>query len=130
MMYYPFFSHQRERDERGEAQERFGNLTAGSTNGYDMLLSLGWEVIDATRAFRTAYPHGCFIGRYMINDEDCKRRSLYDRMELAEKILREVCYVIHGDQTAIVRAARIQERYYERGGSKILDAERLIRSQM
>ena len=95
---------------------------------YDAIITAAQEYSDRINAFRRAYPHGYHFGQETRLHADATQK--YISLDKAEAILWAVCEATGVSVDAAVSAARIYNRYYERGGEHILDAERLIRSQM
>ena len=85
---------------------------------YATLLSAAHDYIYAYNDVRRAFPHGFTLwNSTLLHSEAAQKSICHDRYECAG-IPQEV----------LIQAARIEDRYYERGGTQCLDPERLIRS--
>lgn len=90
---------------------------------YDEIISAGSEYIDARNAFSRRYPHGIYV-----THSNPEAFDLYTLCERAERVLFTVSWVTGISQDVIINVARIENRYYERGGGRCVDAKRLLES--
>ena len=88
---------------------------------YDEIIGAGIDYIDAKNAFRRRCPHGAYIT--YSNPEIC---DLYRWLDRAEHALDVIAAVTGISQSVIINAARIENRYYERGGQQMLSHQRLL----
>ena len=95
---------------------------------YDAIINAAQEYSDRINALRRAYPNGYCLTLETRLHADKAQKSIY--LDKAEAVLWAVCDATGIPVDAAISAARIYNRYYERGGEHILDTERLIRSQM
>ncbi len=95
---------------------------------YDTIISAAQEYIYQENSLRKAYPNGLTIWEDTLIHSDAAQRYIY--AEKAEAILNALCEFAEIPVGAAINAARIYDRYYERGGTLCLDAERLVRSQI
>lgn len=115
--------------ERAES-ERKAQVNTLDAIDCEWLMSFAREYIDAVYAYRgPAEYKGLYIGEYLDQTKrDCVHASareqyVGDALWTASKMLRI-------PETALINAARIENRYYDRGGGKLLDLKRLIISQL
>ena len=115
--------------ERAES-ERKAQVNALDAIDCEWLMSFAREYIDAVYAYRgNSEFKGLYFGDYIDrNHQDCAHASareqyVGDALWTASKMLRI-------PETALINAARIENRYYDRGGGKLLDFKRLIISQL
>lgn len=93
---------------------------------YNTLLSAAHDYIYTYNDFRRTFPRGVYIGRNASLHSDAVQKSIcHDRYEA---VLRALCECTGIPEDALIQAARIEDRYYEHGGTQCLDPERLIRS--
>ena len=90
---------------------------------YGEIVTAGSEYIDAQNRFMSKYhrPGGYFITH--------SQPDLYDACRLVEKYetaLNAVAYAFEIPASVIINAARIEKRYYERGGQFLIDLEKLL----
>lgn len=95
---------------------------------YDTIISAAQEYIYQENRRRKTYPNGCCLWDDTLLHYDKAQRCIYT--EKAEAVLNALCEFAGIPVGAAINAARIYDRYYERGGTHCIDAERLIRSQM
>lgn len=93
---------------------------------YDTLLSAAHDYIYAYNDLRRTFPNGVYIGRNAPLHSDAAQK--YIRLNRSETVLRALCECTDIPEDAMIRAARIEDRYYDRGGTRCIDPERLIRS--
>jgi len=89
---------------------------------FDQLLSAGFDYISSTFEFRSRYHGGVYISH---SNKDCYER--YQQMERHDYALNTLHWVLGIPQDVIINAARIENRYYERGGEGYIRSEDLIR---
>ena len=89
---------------------------------FDELLSAGTDYLSSTFEFRSRYHGGVYV---TPANPDCFRR--YHYMERQEHALDTLQWVLGIPQNVIINAARIENRYYERGGEGCISSEALIR---
>ena len=94
------------------------------------LICAGDDAMDAARKYlgRPDFK-GLFIGETLTG----LTREAHDaalNYEKAEMALYVACLAAGVPEIAVIRAARIMNRYYDRGGGNVLDCERLIKSQI
>lgn len=93
---------------------------------YDMLLSAAHDYTYAYNDLRSTFPRGTYIGYDALLHSDVVQKYIcLDEKETALKCLSECTGI---DRRVLIQAARIEDRYYARGGTRCLDAEQLIRS--
>lgn len=115
---------------RWERERREEELAKVGAIDWEQLLSAARDYCDMELYYRG---NSDFHGLYIGDELSGVKRQSYDAAncaEWAERVLYTACYVTNVPEAAVIRAARIEARYYDRGGSKVLDAERLIRSQL
>ncbi len=95
---------------------------------YDTIINAAQEYIYQTNLLRKTYPHGLTIWDDTPIHSDAAYRFRYT--EKAEAVLNTLCEFAGIPAGAAINAARIYDRYYERGGTLCIDAERLVRSQI
>lgn len=120
----PAWYHRWERERREEELARIGQID------YEQLLVTGSDYMDAENRYRG---NKDFRGLYLGGTLSGVKREAFEasiRAEWAEHALYIACYITGIPENAVVRAARIEARYYDRGGSKVLDSKRLILSQV
>lgn len=88
---------------------------------YDEILSAGIDYMMQAYDFYRCHP-----GPNYISHSNPKLYDDYHRMERAEHALDMVAYATGLHTADIIQAARIYNRYYDRGGEKIIDAQRLL----
>ena len=113
-----------------EREKREAELAKVGKINWDQLLSAAHDYMDARRYF---LGNDDFKGHYFGDQLSGLKRQSYDasnKADEAERILYTACYATGVPEDAVIRAARIEYRYYDRGGSQCIDAERLIRSQL
>ena len=94
-------------------------------DNYDLVLSYGFDYIDAENAFHSKYRNMCITRNGTPDAWDAANRA-----ENAVRSLCDVSLVLNIPYDVIVNAARVMNRYYERGGGLVIDAEKLIRSMI
>ena len=93
---------------------------------YATLLSAAHDYIYAYNDVRRAFPHGFTLwNSTLLHSEAAQKSICHDRYEA---VFRALCECAGIPQEVLIQAARIEDRYYERGGTQCLDPERLIRS--
>ena len=93
---------------------------------YDTLLSAAHDYIYAYNDVRRTFPHGyCLWDSTLLHSEAAQKSICHDRYEA---VFHALCECAGIPQEVLIQAARIEDRYYERGGTRCLDLERLIRS--
>ena len=96
------------------------------TMNYDTLLSAAHDYIYAYNDVRRTFPHGYWLwDSTLLHSEAAQKSICYDRYEA---VFHALCECAGIPQEVLIQAARIEDRYYERGGTRCLDPERLIRS--
>ena len=88
---------------------------------FDELLAAGQNCISSNFEFYKRY-RGMLINHTM--------RDAYERwwaVQRDERALDTLAWVLGIPQNIVINAARIENRYYERGGDKVLNSEKLIR---
>ena len=89
---------------------------------FDELLSAGTEYRSSAFEFYSRYHGGVCITH--------ANKDAYDRfwsMRRDERVVDMLAWVLRIPQNVIINAARIENRYYERGGEGCIDSARLIR---
>lgn len=93
---------------------------------YATLLAAAHDYIYAYNDVRRAFPHGFTLwNSTLLHSEAAQKSICHDRYEAVSHALCECAGI---PQEVLIQAARIEDRYYERGGTQCLDPERLIRS--
>ena len=93
---------------------------------YDTLLSAARDYIYAYNDLRGTFPRGIYIGHNaLLNSGAVQKYICLDKKETALDCLSECTGI---DRRVLIQAARVEDRYYARGGTRCLDAEQLIRS--
>ena len=96
------------------------------TMNYDTLLSAAHDYISAYNDVRRTFPHGFTLwDSTLLHSEAAQKSICHDR---CEAVFHALCECAGIPQEVLIQAARIEDRYYERGGTRCLDPERLIRS--
>lgn len=95
---------------------------------FDTIINAAQEYSDRTNDLRSTYPNGFCLTTDTRLYADKAQKSVY--LDQAEAVLWAVCDATGIPVSAAINAARIYNRYYDRGGTHCIDAERLIRSQM
>ena len=93
---------------------------------YDTLLAAAHDYIYAYNDLRRAFPHGVYIGRNAPLHSAAVQKYIYSDQN--EAVLRAISECTGIPEGVLIQAARIEDRYYARGGTRCLDAERLVRS--
>ena len=119
MIIEPYWHTLNERDKRTRERSRVGVLD------YDYLINFGYEYMEAEHAYRSCY-RDMFISR--TGNPDAYYAS--QRAYRAGNVLSDVAIMTHVPADVIVNAARVMNRYYDRGGGLVIDAEKLIRSMI
>lgn len=88
---------------------------------YDEIINCGHDYNDACNAFMRRCPHGAYI-----THSNPEVYDLYRQLDRAEHALDVVAWVTGISRADIVNAARIENRYYARGGQWILNPQRLL----
>lgn len=88
---------------------------------YDEIISAGVDYINARNAFGYRCPHGAYI-----THSNPEVYDLYRQLDRAEHTLAVAARVTGISQADIVNAARIENRYYARGGQQSLSSQRLL----
>ena len=104
-----------------EQHER--ELAAVGTVDWDVLLEMAYDYM-AARMTAMQLPKGLYFG----SNVDKERYTAYLREDHTANALWCACRMVHVPFGAVVNAARIANRYYDHGCTRILDAEALIRS--
>ena len=93
---------------------------------YATLLSAAHDYIYAYNDVRRTFPHGFTLwNSTLLHSEAAQKSICHDRYEA---VFCALCECAGIPQEVLIQAARIEDRYYERGGTRCLDPERLIRS--
>lgn len=93
---------------------------------YNTLLSAAHDYIYAYNDLRRTFPRGVYIGRNTLLHSDAAQKYIYlDKIEATLDSLVECTGIT---REVLIQAARVEDRYYARGGTRCLDAEQLIRS--
>ena len=95
---------------------------------YDTIISAAQDYIYETNRLRKTYPNGFSLWNDTLLHSDKAQRYIYT--EKAEAVLSALCEFAGIPVAAAINAARIEERYYARGGTLLIDSERLVRSQI
>lgn len=95
---------------------------------YDTIISAAQEYIYQMNQIRKTFPNGLCVWKNTTIHSNEGQRAIYT--EKAEAVLYALCEFAGIPVGAAINAARIFDRYYERGGTLCLDAERLVRSQI
>lgn len=114
-----FFRTLNERDERKCRLEKVGKID------YDILIGIALDVMDAEYQYRKNV-RGYYFGKTVDSD----KYDMYCRSWYKGYMFSDLCTMIGVDAAAVYNAARIYNRYFERGGQGCPDCERLVRSQM
>ncbi len=93
---------------------------------YAVLLSAAHDYISAYNDVRSTFPHGYSLWNSTLFYSNAAQKSICH--ERYEAVFRTLCECTGIPQEVLIQAARIEDRYYERGGTRCLDPERLIRS--
>ena len=115
----PYWRHLNERDERARERSRVGTLD------YDLLLNFGADYIDAENAYRSRYRN-----KYITREGSPDAWKAAEDAWKAGSVLADVAIMTRVPADVIVNAARVMNRYYERGNGLVVDAEKLIRSMI
>ena len=84
------------------------------------------DYIYAYNDVRRTFPHGFTLWNSTLLHSEAAQKSIYhDRYEA---VFHALCECAGIPQNVLIQAARIEDHYYERGGTRCLDPERLIRS--
>ena len=82
--------------------------------------------LSGSRRARRTFPHGFTLwDSTLLHSEAAQKSICHDR---CEAVFHALCECAGIPQEVLIQAARIEDRYYERGGTRCLDPERLIRS--
>lgn len=93
---------------------------------YATLLSAAHDYISAYNDVRRTFPYGFTLwDSTLLHSEAAQKSICYDR---CEAVFHALCECAGIPQEVLIQAARIEDRYYERGGTRCLAPERLIRS--
>lgn len=95
---------------------------------YDAILAAANDYIWAYNAMRRAFPQG--LALFRTTEWGSLKANLARNFDQYQAVLRGICEVTGIPMGAAINAARIEIRYYDRGGTRCIDAERLIRSQI
>lgn len=95
---------------------------------YEAILAAASDHIWAYNDLKRAFPHG--LDLYRTTEWGSLKAETARRFDRTEAVLRGICEVTGIPMSAAINAARIENRYYDRGGTRCIDAERLIRSQI
>lgn len=93
---------------------------------YDTLLSAAHDYVYAYNDLRRTFPRGCTLWYDTPLHSDAAQKYIY--CDRNESVLRALCECTGIPEDALIRAARVEDRYYAHGGTHCLDAERLVRS--
>lgn len=93
---------------------------------YDTLLNAAQEYCEAQFNFQFMFPNG--IPRSASDPHGFGKARLWNKVEMAEAVLDALSEFSEIPREVMINAVRIENRYYERGGTELLSAERLIRS--
>lgn len=91
---------------------------------YDTLLSAAHDYIYAYNDLRRTFPRGLTIWNSTPINSDAAQK--YIQLDRYEAVLYAVCECTGISRDVVITAARIEDRYYARGGTRCLDAEQLI----
>ena len=91
---------------------------------FDCVISAALDYMSAYGDMRRHFPHGCYL--YGATRNDSQELRDYHCLDRAERALSVLCEGIGITTDIAVQAARIENHYYERGGSQLVDSERLI----
>ena len=92
---------------------------------YAEIINAGTNYIDARNSFSSKFHRP---GGYYITHAD---PDLYDSYRLVDKYetaLNAMAYAFEIPVSVIINAARIENRYYERGGQYLVDYKKLLES--
>ena len=93
---------------------------------YDTLLAAAHNYIYAYNDLRRTFPNGVYLwNSTLLHSEAAQKSICHDR---CEAVFHALCECAGIPQEVLIQAARIEDRYYERGGTRCLNAERLVRS--
>ncbi len=93
---------------------------------YGAIIAAATDYMIAYNDLRRAFPNGVFL--YLETPWGSKAAIRYRYYERYDAVLRGICAATGIPMAAAINAVRIENRYYERGGVKCLDMERLLRS--
>ena len=93
---------------------------------YNTLLSAAHNYIYAYNDLRRSFPNGVYIGRNASLHSDSVQK--YISRCRNEAVLNALCECTGIPEAALIKAARVEDHYYARGGTRCLNAEQLIRS--
>ena len=83
---------------------------------YATLLSAAHDYIYAYNDVRRTFPHGyCLWDSTLLHSEAAQKSICHDRYE---SVFRALCECTGIPQEVLIQAARIENRYYERGGAE------------
>lgn len=115
----PYWRHLNDREQRARERSRVGKLD------YDLLLNFGADYMMAEYAYRSRY-RNMYISRTGSPDA---WKAAEDAWK-ASSVLSDVAAMAHVPADIIINAARVMNRYYDRGNGLVVDAEKLIRSMI
>lgn len=119
-MMEPYWHNLNVREAEARIRKEIGMLD------YDLLLCFGTNYRDAEYIYRTMIVNRPRLMTIETKEEIVARESAWK----ASFVLDDVAAMTHVPVNVIVGAARVMDRYYARGGEKIIDAEKLIRSMV
>ena len=91
---------------------------------FDSIIEVATDYMDALGQVKRHFPDGLFVNSSTRwGDQAARDMRMFDR---AERALYILCDCIGIGTDAAIKATRIYNRYYERGGEKSLDLEKLI----
>lgn len=92
---------------------------------YGEIISTGTNYMDAQNHFRSKYHRP---GGYYITHADPELYDAYRLVEKYETALNAMAYAFEIPASVIISAARVENRYYERGGQCLFDYKKLLES--
>lgn len=91
---------------------------------YDAIINAGAEYLAAKANLFERYHAPIYVG----NNPPRDLSDRYHEMRTCERILQAVAEVSGIQSYAIIQAARAFNRYYDKGGERIISSERLIKA--
>lgn len=93
---------------------------------YDAIIAAATDYMYAYNDLRRTFPNGvCLYQETHWGSKAATRCRYYDRYDA---VLRGICEATDIPMAAAINAVRIENRYYERGGTQCINSERLLRS--
>ena len=119
-MMEPYWHNLNVREAETRIRSELGTLD------WSILLTFGENYIDSEYRYRTMIVNRPRLMTVETKDEVIAREDSWQ----ASFALDDVADMTRVPVNVIVNAARVVNRYYDRGGSRLVDAEKLIRSMV